>query len=489
MTSRTGQDEYFVGLLRELCALPEETGWVEFKVDNSNPQDIGEYVSALSNSAALCGKSHAYLVWGVDNSTHDVVGTNFKPTQAKKGNERLENWLLHLVKPRIRFRFLEFEVEGKQVSLIEIPRAAHHPVRFSGTEYIRIGSYKKKLKDFPEEERELWRVFDTTPFERQPAAAGLTSGEVLGLLDYPSYFSLLKMPLPETRDIILERLADDHMIEGCHGKWNILNLGAILFATDLSEFQHLARKAVRVIQNEGESRIATTREYQGQKGYAAGFEGLMGFLKAILPESEEIGSAFRESVPVFPEVAIRELVANAIIHQDFTMTGAGPMVEVFDRRVEITNPGEPLMETQRFLDTPPRSRNEDLASFLRRVSICEERGSGVDKVVFQTEHYHLPAPLFEVVEGQTRAVLFAHKPFSEMDKADKIRACYLHACLQYVERKQMTNKTLKDRFNLSSGNSSQISRIITDAVNGGFIKPYDPESASKKFARYIPFWA
>jgi hypothetical protein len=98
---------------------------------------------------------------------------------------------------------------------------------------------------------------------------------------------------------------------------------------------------------------------------------------------------------MFPELAVRELVANALIHQDLFVTGAGPMVEIFDDRIEITNPGEPLVDTQRFVDTPLKSRNEGLASLMRRFRICEERGSGIDKVVQQVELFQLPAPLFE----------------------------------------------------------------------------------------------
>jgi predicted HTH transcriptional regulator len=96
---------------------------------------------------------------------------------------------------------------------------------------------------------------------------------------------------------------------------------------------------------------------------------------------------------------VRELVANALIHQDFSLSGAGPMVEIFDGRIEITNPGEPLVDTDRFLDSPPTSRNEGLASLMRRFRICEERGSGIDKVVAQLELYQLPPPVFEVPPG------------------------------------------------------------------------------------------
>jgi len=129
---------------------------------------------------------------------------------------------------------------------------------------------------------------------------------------------------------------------------------------------------------------------------------------------------------VFPELAVRELVANALSHQNFFVTGSGPMLEIFNDRIEITNPGEPLVDTQRFVETPPRSRNEALASLMRRFRICEERGSGIDEVVFQAELFQLPAPLFESPKGFTRTVLFAHKPLSAMEKADRVPACYLH---------------------------------------------------------------
>lgn len=487
--TRNDSPDYLLSLLHELRQLPKEVEWVEFKCNNANPEEIGQYISALANSAALQGKTNAYLVWGIENKTHDVVGTTFRLKHARKGEEELENWLVRLLKPRINFRFIEIELDDEMVSMIEIPRAAHQPVQFQNVEYIRVGSYKKKLKDYPEKERELWHIFDVTPFEQQVAKERLEASEVLKLLYYPAYFSLLNIPLPESRDGILSRLADDHMIEiNQGGKWNILNLGAILFAVDLSKFRQLARKAVRVIEYDGEGRVRTKREHLGHKGYAAGFEGLIEFLKGILPENEVIGQALRKTAPMYPELAIRELVANMIIHQDFTITGTGPMVEVFQGRLEITNPGDPLMDTQRFLDTPPQSRNEALASFLRRVGICEERGSGIDKVVFETEFYQLPAPLFEVVSGHTRATLFSHRPFSQMDKADRNRACYLHACLQYVQRKFLTNSSLRARFGIDDKNRAQASRVIKAAIEAGVIRQNDPQGESRKDTKYVPFW-
>lgn len=481
--------EYLAGLVRELCKLPRETEWVEFKVNNAAPQEIGEYLSALANAAALNGKAFAYLVWGVEDETHRIVGTDFSPAAAKKGNETLETWLLRLLTPKIHFRFDEVNVDGAAVVLLEIGPAFRHPVRFQSDEFIRIGSVKKPLKESPDRAAALYRIFDQTPFEALIAVERASDDDVLRLLDYPVYFDLLERPLPADRDGILAALTEDRLIErGKAGGWSITNLGAVLFAKRLEDFPTLRRKAARVIQYRSISRVETLKEQVGTRGYASGFEGLIGYVNGLLPSNEVIGQALRRSVPMFPELAIRELVANALIHQDFFVTGAGPMVEIFEDRIEITNPGEPLVDTQRFVDTPPKSRNETLASLMRRFRICEERGSGIDKVVSEVELYQLPAPLFEVPEGFTRAVLFAHKPLTAMTSADRIRACYLHACLRYVMRQDMTNTSLRERFGVEEHNRSAISRYIREAVKAQVIVPADADAAPKMM-RYLPFWA
>lgn len=273
------------------------------------------------------------------------------------------------------------------------------------------------------------------------------------------------------------------------GLYDVTNLGAILFSKRLEDFKGLKRKAIRVIVYKGTTRLETIKEQIGARGYASGFQGLIDFIHGLIPRNEEIGKALRKDVPMYPEIAIRELVANALIHQDLFVRGTGPMVEIFSNRMEITNPGEPLVKTDRFLDSPPKSRNEVLASFMRRIGVCEERGTGVDKVVFQTEFYQLPAPLFEVHENNTRVTLFAHRPLSKMDRKDRVRATYLHACLKYVQREYLTNSTLRERFGIQKENSAMVSRFITEAIDDKAIKLADPESESRKYARYVPIWA
>lgn len=484
-----GDHDYLLGLVRELCKLPHETDWVEFKLNQHVPHEIGEYISALANAAALQGKAQAYLLWGVENGTHVIAGTRFSPSSAKEGNEPLETWLLRLLKPRIDFRFHEFIAGGHRVVLLEIDPAARQPVAFSGTEFIRVGSTKKKLKEFPEKERALWRVFDRVSFEDGTAAVRLSGENVLTMLDYPAYFDLLDIALPDGHTAILDVLQRDRVISpSAAGGFDITNLGAMLLAKNLGDFRSLQRKAVRVIEYRDPGRIETLKEQEGFRGYAAGFENLIHYINARLPASETIGQALRREVPEFPEIAVRELVANALIHQDFLATGTGPVVEIFPDRIEITNPGEPLVDTQRFLDSPPRSRNEVLASLMRRFRICEERGSGIDKVAFEIERHQLPAPLFETPPNYTRVVLFAHKALAEMDKSERERACYLHACLKYVQRESMTNTSIRERFGIDEKNRAMASRLIREAVEAGLVSIRLPE-ASLKNREYIPFWA
>jgi ATP-dependent DNA helicase RecG len=476
-------------LLTGLQNLPSEKEWVEFKENRADPEDIGEYISALSNTARLKSEPYGYMVWGIKDQTHEVVGTNFVPELSKQGNEELEHWLVRLLTPRLDLRFYSFSMNEKSIVILEVPAALHTPVQFKGQEFIRIGSLKKKLKEYPEKERELWQVLNASRFEEEIARSSLDINEVLQLLDYPRYFEMTSQPLPQNPGGILSKLMSDSLIRESLGGWSITNLGAILFAKNLNEFSRLSRKALRVIQYQGKNRIKTIREAPGTKGYAIGFEAAVEYINNLLPRNEEIGQALRREVGMYPELAIRELVANAIIHQDFTISGAGPMVEIFDDRIEITNPGRPLVDTLRMMDEPPRSRNESLASLTRRMNICEERGSGIDKVVFEVELYQLPAPNFTLKEQSMIVTLYAQQELQKMGKDDRIRACYQHACLKYVSNEQLTNASLRKRFNIADQNAAQASRIISETLASELIKPEDPENQSRKHTKYVPYWA
>lgn len=475
-------------LLADLCRERQETPWLEFKENNGNPQEVGEYISALSNSAALAGRGAGYLVWGATDVGHRVVGTSFDPHTTRKGGEDLIPWLARMLEPHVSFEFKKVSVGGLTVWILEVAAARHRPTAFAGTEYIRVGSYKKKLREYPEFERKLWKSFETETFETGVARDRLDENAVLDLIDYPEYFRVLKRPLPEGRRGIIESLEAEGLIEKSSVGWAVTNLAAVLFARDFSGVSAVARKAVRVVQYRGTSRVETVREQEGARGYAVGFEGLIGFLMGMLPANEVIGQALRTQTPMYPELAVRELVANMMIHQDFTVAGAGPMIEVFDDRIEIRNPGTPIIDPLRFIDAPPKSRNEALAGMMRRAGVCEERGSGWDKIASQAEVHQLPSPRIDVVESSTTVTLFAPRELAAMDKDERIRAVYQHACLRYVSSQKVTNTSVRERFGIGQNSSAAASRLLNDAMTAGLITLYDP-TVGARARRYVPYWA
>ena len=476
-------------LVLELAKLPTETEWVEFKQNNAGHEDIGEYISALGNSAAYHDKNSAYLIWGVHDDTHEIIGTSFDYRSYKVGNEELENWLRHMLSDNADFEFQTVDADGKRVVILIIQKAISRPIMFKKTAYIRVGSYKKPLKSHPAIETRLWNMIHNSHYEQLLAKQDLKNEDVIRYLDYTTYFDMIKTPLPTDSEQILHYLIEEQIvIKQDNGLFSITNVGAIMFAKRLSDFSTISRKSIRVIQYKGNNRIETVREYVEPKGYASGFEGLITYMSGLLPMGEVVKSGVRKSVFSYPMPAIRELVVNALVHQDLSITGAGPTIEIFDSRIEITNPGTPLVDVRRIIDNPPRSRNEILSSLMRRIGICEERGSGWDKVVFLCEMSQLPAPKIETYNDFTKVMMYSHTPYKKMTHDEKLWACYLHACLKQVSNEQMNNASLRERFGLPASKNSTISRLIKDALDNNLIKPFDPETAPR-YMKYVPAWA
>lgn len=262
----------------------------------------------------------------------------------------------------------------------------------------------------------------------------------------------------------------------------------MLFARDLEQFASVARKAARVTEYRTVSRAEAVRGEQGRRGYAAGFEGLMQYLSALLPRTEILENGLRRDVPRYPDVVIRELTANMLIHQDLTVAGSGPMIEIFTNRIEFTNPGEPLIGVRRFLGSRPPSRNEALASFMTRAHISEERGSGWEKIATQVELHQLPAPRITVDADHTKVTVFGPRTFAEMTREERVDAVYLHAQLRHASGESTTNSSVRERFRIPDGNSAQVSRVLREAIESGLLVLED-ETVGAKSRRYLPFWA
>ena len=346
-------------LVRELCKLPSETEYLEFKTNNYDPEMIGQNICALANSACLLDRENAYMVWGINDKNHIIEGTDIDKFSKLKGNQEIYSWLRQLCSDNFDFSFNKLVIDGKKVLLLLISRPYGRPATFKKDAYIRIGSYTKLLKDAPREEASLWDKLRQNRFEIVSAMENLSCDDIFNYLDFSQYFDLQNIQYPDTKEKALHYILEDEIVKKQdNGLYSISNMGAILFAKKLDNFPSVKRKAIRVVQYEDDTKFKILKEFNGIKGYVVGFEGLMEFLEALLPSVEEITGTFRKQVTKYPMVALREIIANALIHQDFTILGAGPIVEIFNNRIEITNPGIPLVDIKRIIDNPPKSRNE-----------------------------------------------------------------------------------------------------------------------------------
>ena len=361
------------------------------------------------------------------------------------------------------------------------------PSRPKGTAYHYKGAYLMRSGEelVPMSEDQLRKIFaeGQPSWLDNPALNDQTAQDVIQQLDTQAFFDLINLPYPTSQQSVIERL-----IEETPTGFAILNIGALLLAKSLKHFPGVSRKAARVVVYAGESKLNTKSDITGEKGYAVGFKGLVAYVMGQLPQNEIIEDAIRKEVKLVPEVVIRELLANALIHQDLEMTGASPVVEIYTNRVEISNPGEPIVPVERFIDGY-QSRNERMADLMRRFGICEEKSSGIDRVVESAEILQLPAPEFLVSFKRTIVVIHGPRKFKDMDGSDRVRACYQHCVLQWVLRKQMTNQSLRERFGVSENTANTISQIITSAAEQKLIKPDPNAPESRRYARYIPYWA
>lgn len=481
-------DPRLFALIEDLRQRPESTT-VEFKGNNTDANMVGRLVSALSNAARVEDREFGYVVWGVRDEDQAVVGTRFDPASETWQHQPYEFWLAQRLNPSVALSFKEVDIADERVVLLEIPAATVAPIEFNNTAYIRMGSATPRLSEYPDRQQALWSNLRPYAWEGGVARQFVPAGEVTELLKAGSYFERLGRPAPASPDLVLEELARDRLIaRDVGGRWKILNLGAILFARNLGEFEFgLDRKAVRFVAYDGDGRTSTaTHRWEFPQGYAVCIDAVNDYVNTLVPAPEDNGTVVRQAAPLFPSVAVRELIANALIHQDMTITGAGPMVELFRDRLEITNPGVPLVDADRFLDAPPRSRNEALAALMRRMGLCEEGGTGIDKVVEAVEAAQRPPPDFRAVANATRVTLFGPRRFAELTTEERLRACYLHAGLTYLHGGRMRNSTLRKRLGVSQRNASQVSHVIRQALDRDLIRSADPD---RPRSGYVPFWA
>lgn len=455
---------------------PTELPQLEFKEakHSFDIEKLYEYCVAIANEGG------GHLVLGItDRPPRAVVGTAAFPNPVK---------VVEQVQIKVGFHIEMMQVDHQdgRVLVVRIPsRPRGTAYQLEGRYLMRAGASLRSMS-----EDKLREIFDEgkPDWLEEVSLEAISGQQVIELLDIQTYFELLKEPFPTDQNAILEKLVLGRMLIRKGDRFDLPRLSGLLLARRLTDFKDVARKAPRVIVYSGASKVETKLEQLGVKGYAVGFRGLVAFIMSQLPQNEVVEEAIRRQVKLLPELAIRELVANALIHQDFMMTGASVMIDIYSDRIEISNPGDPIVEVNRFIDGY-QSRNERLADVMRRMGVCEEKGSGIDKVISLVEAYQLPAPNFRSELKRTAVVLAGPKLFDEMDRDERIRACYQHTVLKRMMNEFMTNQSLRERFKLPDAKGATVSQVITQTLDAGLIKPDETVGESLKLRRYLPFWA
>jgi ATP-dependent DNA helicase RecG len=439
-----------------------------------------DYHRLCKYCVAMANEGGGYMLFGIAD----------KPPRPVVGSSAINNTIGMAEK---LFQSLGFRVDVEDVNHPDGRVVVFHiPSRPHGTAYHLDGAYlmRSGAELVPMSEDQLRRIFaeGKSDWLEGQSRTELDDQQVVELLDTQTFFELLGIPYPTGRQGVLERLEQERLVDLVSGRYAIRRLGALLLARRLQDFPDLLRKAPRVVVYSGISKIDTRLDQSGTKGYAVGFQRLVHFVISQLPQNEVIQDALRKEVKLAPEIAVRELLANALIHQDFGISGVSVMIEIYSDRLEISSPGDPLVPVERFIDGY-QPRNERLADLMRRMSICEEKSSGIDKVVQAIEDYQLPAPDIRVGFHRTVVVLFAPRDFEGMDRKDRVRACYQHCSLRYVMNQRMTNQSLRERFKLPEKKAESASRVIRDAMTAGLVRLVDPDQTSLRYRCYIPFWA
>jgi ATP-dependent DNA helicase RecG len=392
--------------LTELALLPTETEWVEFKHNNADPQEIGEYLSALANAAALHRQPRGYIVWGIEDGTHNVVGTSFIPHQKKgAGNEDLEPWLARMLSPRIDCKVHEFNVGESPIVLFEVQAANSTPVAFSGREWVRVGSYKKPLKDYPEKERELWSILSAP---MPDWSAQICEGATLSDLD-PRALNFARQEFKKNHAKLIDEVS----------RWDDLTF---LNKAKVCKDGKITRTALILLGKPESAHHLTPSHPQltwilkHQDGMERDYKHFdPPFLLAVDPLLASVrnltcrvlpgGTLFPVELLQYDDWVLREVLHNAIAHQDYPVSGRINVVE-FEDRLVIANMGTFLpgdVEDVIRRDAPfSVVRNPFLAQAMVALQMIDTIGSGIKRIYEVQRKRSFPMPDYDL--GRTREV-------------------------------------------------------------------------------------
>lgn len=406
--------------LESLRRLPRELGTVEFKLNQAEPDDIGQYLSALANTAALQGHDRAWLVWGVEDGSHAVTGTQFDPFACRVGgNQALVMWLQSMTQPRADFDFHELAHPQGRVVMLEIHPARRAPVAFQHIRYIRVGSHKTKLSEHPDKEARLWAQLGV----KEDWSGLLVPGASLADLDPQALtaarqrfteFLVRSEPDAGRHDAIRTEAAnwsDETLLNKAHitKQGRITRAALLLLGKDeASHFLSPVDAKISWMLRDADNGTVTSQPFGLPFLLATerAFERIRNVTLDHMPD----GTLFPTPVQRYDNWVMREALHNAVAHQDYTLGGKINLVEHPDRLV-LTNLGHFIPNSVEWMlehQAPPEHyRNQWLINGMIRLRMIDQAGSGIRRM-FTTQRqrlFPLPDYVFGNQHGMPRVEL------------------------------------------------------------------------------------
>lgn len=384
--------------IMELISSESEQEWFEFKENWFRPDELGEYVSAISNAAAFHYQEEGYFIWGINGSTHEIVGTTFSQ-YCNHNSEPYQNYLARNLSPSINFRFEDIEIGGKKVVVLIIPAASELPTSYKEKRYIRIGSSKTSLRNYPKREIHLFRILDgrvNTIETMTSEYQNLTFNKLFG------YYG--------SRGIVLrsETFEKNLKLKTKDGNYNVL-------AQLLSDNSHIPMRVSIFEGTTKASRLLSVREF-GNNCLLYTLDSLLlyGDTLNLIQTDETERNVERKEVSLFDGEAYREAVVNAVLHNYWVGLNE-PMISVFSDRIEILSRGSlaPAQTVDGFFRGESVPVNEKLSEIFLQLHISEKSGRGVPVI---TKACGKDAVTF------TETSIIVTIPFSRVSTADSTHA-------------------------------------------------------------------
>ena len=443
--------------LNELLSYEYEKEWLEFKENWYDREEIGEYISALANAAALCCVPYAYMIWGVNDKSHKVLGTTFDENKEEKG-ESLKHFISRNLNPSISYKFNEEVFMGKRIIILTIPASKLVPTEFKKERYIRIGSSKENLRKYPLVEASLWeklRRVDDSILNHEAPRQDLTFNKLL------LYYMTKDLPLKE------KTFKEDLFFYVPNTKK--YNLLAYLMA-DTNTI------TMRVSVFEGKTKadnLYSVREF-GNQCILYTIDKVLEYCDVInvIQADERNRIVERKEVALFDIKALREAVLNAFIHNDWLDLNA-PMISVFNDRIDILSYGTiPNGQTiEGFYDGKSKPRCRELSDIFLQLRISERSGRGVNKIVdaYGKDNFYFGSDYIKVSIKYNRVV--AHKSSkSEQESEQKVNKSQLNMNRIVSEMRNNPNITTMELITIIGLKKTSIQKYIRILENDGIIK-------------------